>query len=476
MNNRLSTTLAAAALVAPLAIQAQDGIDIERVVDGRYAETVALASALWDFAEVGYREAQSSALLQRSLATEGFSVEAGVADIPTAFVASFGSGQPIIGILAEFDALPGITQAAVPERTPIETKTAAHACGHNLFGAGSVGAAIAARRWLEATGAPGTIRVYGTPAEEGGSGKVYMVRAGLFEDVDVVLHWHASDKNSAAGRTTLANRSARFRFHGLSAHASNAPEKARSALDGVEALNYMANLMREHIPQESRIHYVITRGGEAPNVVPDSAEVYYYVRHPEAMTVTEIWARLEDAARGAALGTGTNVDWEIMHGNHPLLVNETLARMMDEKLRKVGGIRYTAEEQAFAEQIYATLTEPEFELGSQEQVQPYELVLGYGSTDVGDVSIAVPTVGFNAATWVPGTPSHSWQAVAASGTSIGFKGAQNAAKVLSLAAVELFENPELREQAKNEHLASVGRDFRYEALLGDRLPPLDYRD
>lgn len=476
MNNRLSTTLAAAALVAPLAIQAQEGIDIERVVDERYAETVALASALWDFAEVGYREAQSSALLQRSLATEGFSVEAGVADIPTAFVASFGSGQPIIGILAEFDALPGITQAAVPERTPIETKTAAHACGHNLFGAGSVGAAIAARRWLEATGAPGTIRVYGTPAEEGGSGKVYMVRAGLFEDVDVVLHWHASDKNSAAGRTTLANRSARFRFHGLSAHASNAPEKARSALDGVEALNYMANLMREHIPQESRIHYVITRGGEAPNVVPDSAEVYYYVRHPEAMTVTEIWARLEDAARGAALGTGTNVDWEIMHGNHPLLVNETLARMMDEKLRKVGGIRYTAEEQAFAEQIYATLTEPEFELGSQEQVQPYELVLGYGSTDVGDVSIAVPTVGFNAATWVPGTPSHSWQAVAASGTSIGFKGAQNAAKVLSLAAVELFENPELREQAKNEHLASVGRDFRYEALLGDRLPPLDYRD
>ena len=229
MNNRLSTTLAAAALVAPLAIQAQDGIDIERVVDERYAETVALASALWDFAEVGYREAQSSALLQRSLATEGFSVEAGVADIPTAFVASFGSGQPIIGILAEFDALPGITQAAVPERTPIETKTAAHACGHNLFGAGSVGAAIAARRWLEATGAPGTIRVYGTPAEEGGSGKVYMVRAGLFEDVDVVLHWHASDKNSAAGRTTLANRSARFRFHGLSAHASNAPEKARSA-------------------------------------------------------------------------------------------------------------------------------------------------------------------------------------------------------------------------------------------------------
>jgi aminobenzoyl-glutamate utilization protein B len=476
MNNRVSTTLAAAALVAPLAIQAQDGIDIERVVDGRYAETVALASALWDFAEVGYREAQSSALLQRSLATEGFSVEAGVADIPTAFVASFGSGRPIIGILAEFDALPGITQAAIPERRPIETKTAAHACGHNLFGAGSVGAAIAARRWLEATGAPGTIRVYGTPAEEGGSGKVYMVRAGLFEDVDVVLHWHASDKNSAAGRTSLANRSARFHFHGLSAHASNAPEKARSALDGVEAFNYMANLMREHVPQESRIHYVITRGGEAPNVVPDSAEVYYYVRHPEAVTVTEIWARLEDAARGAALGTGTSVDWEIMHGTHPLLVNETLARMMDEKLRKVGGIRYTAEEQAFAERIYATLTEPEFELGSQEQVQPYELVLGYGSTDVGDVSIAVPTVGFNVATWVPGTPSHSWQAVAASGTSIGFKGAQNAAKVLSLAAVELFGNAALREQAKNEHLASVGKDFHYEALLGDRLPPLDYRD
>ncbi len=284
---------------------------------------------------------------------------------------------------------------------------AGHACGHNLFAAGSTTAAIAIKDWLEETGTPGRIRLYGTPAEEGGSGKVYMVRAGLFDDVDIALHWHAGDRNSAAARTTLANRSAKFRFHGLSAHAAGAPEKGRSALDGVEAFDMMVNMMREHVPQETRIHYVITSGGSAPNVVPDFAEVFYYVRHPSAQTVEEIWPRLEDAARGAALGTGTTVDWEIIHGNNPLLVNETLAKMMDAKLREVGGVTYDAEEEAFAEKIYATLTKPDLALGSESEVQPYEVSLGYGSTDVGDVSYAVPTVGLNTATWVPGTPAHS---------------------------------------------------------------------
>jgi aminobenzoyl-glutamate utilization protein B len=224
------------------------------------------------------------------------------------------------------------------------------------------------------------------------------------------------------------------------------------------------------------MHYVITSGGLAPNVVPDFAEVFYYVRNPDAAVVDELWARLEDAARGAAQGTGTQVVWEIIHGNHPLLVNEHLATMMDEKLRIVGGVQYTAEEQAFAEQIYSTLTNPELELGSQGIVQPYEVAQGYGSTDVGDVSIAVPTVGLDVATWVPGTSPHSWQAAAAGGTSIGFKGATNAAKTLTLAAVELFENPELREAARREHQQKLGTDFHYEALLGDRDPPLDYRN
>nr|WP_197493052.1 amidohydrolase [Woeseia oceani] len=457
-------------------VMADDRDELLSFIDGRYEETADLAQNLWELAEVGYQETRSSELLQSELRAAGFTVEAGVAGIPTAFQASFGSGGPVIGILAEFDALPGINQDAVPQRSPIPGKGAGHACGHNLFGAGSTGAAIAVAHWLEQTGRPGTVRLYGTPAEEGGSGKVYMVRAGLFDDVDAVVHWHPSDQNAAEASTTLANRSAKFRFRGVSAHAAGAPEKARSALDGVEAFNNMVNLMREHVPQQTRIHYVITSGGVAPNVVPDFAEVFYYVRHPEAESVREIWTRLEAAAKGAAMGTGTQVDWEIIHGNHPVLVNDVLARMMDEKLRQVGGVQYNSSEQAFAEQIYTTLNKPGLPLGSEQEVQPFEKSLGYGSTDVGDVSMVVPTVGLNTATWVPGTSAHSWQSTAASGMTIGFKGAQVAAKAMSLAVIEMLQNEQLLRDARAEFDAWRGDDFVYEALLGDRPPPLDYRN
>ena len=449
--------------------------DVMTRIDARYDQTADIARKLWEWAEVGYQEERSSALLQDTLRAEGFSIEKGVAEIPTAFVAEYGNSGPVIAILAEFDALPGINQDAEPTRAPIDGKGAAHACGHNLFGAGSVGAAIAVKEWLEQTGTPGRVRLYGTPAEEGGSGKVYLVREGLFDDVDFALHWHADDENSAAARTTLANRSAKFRFHGVSAHAAGAPEKARSALDGVEAFNMMVNMMHEHIPQEARIHYVITEGGNAPNVVPDFAEVFYYVRHPEAKGVEEIWARVENAARGAAMGTGTNVDWEIIHGNNPLLVNETLAKMMDQKLRQVGGVQYTKEERKFAEKIYESFDNPRLALGSEAEIQPYDRSLGYGSTDVGDVSYATPTVGLRTATWAPGTASHSWQSAAASGMSIGFKGAQVAAKTLSLAAIELYTNAELRDAARVEFDEARGEDYEYYSLLGDRDPPLDYR-
>ena len=444
-------------------------------LDQHYSQTAATARSLWEFAEVGYQETQSSALLQEQLAADGFEIESGVADIPTAFVASYGEGEPVLAILGEFDALPGITQDSVPERSLLTEKAAGHACGHNLFGAGSAAAAMAVKAWLEETGTPGTIRFYGTPAEEGGSGKVYMVRAGLFNDVDFALHWHPSDKNSAAARTTLANRSAKFRFTGISAHAAGAPDRGRSALDGVEAMNHMVNLMREHVPQETRIHYVITAGGNAPNVVPDFAEVFYYLRHPQAKTVKNLWERLEAAALGAAQGTGTSVEWEIIHGNHPVLVNETLQKMMDATLRDLGGITYDQAEQQFAEEIYQSFNDPRLALGSQKEIQPYSLTLGYGSTDVGDVSMAVPTVGANIATWVPGTAAHSWQAVAAGGMSIGFRGAHSAARALSDAAVKLYSDQALREAAVAEFEARRGEGFSYEPLLGDRPPPLDYR-
>lgn len=468
----LAGAITMAHLITPAAA---DDAEILSGIDARYEETALVARQLWEWAEVGYQEENSSGLLQSKLSAAGFAIEKGVADIPTAFIAEYGSGGPVIAILAEYDALPGINQDDAATRAPVDGKGAGHACGHNLFGAGSMTAAIAIKEWLEETGTPGRIRLYGTPAEEGGSGKVYMVREGLFDDVDIALHWHGDDQNSAAAQTTLANRSAKFRFHGVSAHAAGAPERGRSALDGVESFNYMVNMMHEHIPQDARIHYVITSGGVAPNVVPDFAEVFYYARHPSAEGVKEIWARMEDAARGAAMGTGTRVEWEVIHGNNPLLVNETLARMMDTKLRQVGGVDYNEEEAAFAEEIYTSFAKPELPLGSEKEVQPFEVSLGYGSTDVGDVSFAVPTVGLRAATWVPGTAAHSWQAVAASGMSIGYKGAQVAAKTLTLAAIELYENPELRTAARAEFDAARGEDYEYTSLLGDRDPPLDYR-
>ncbi|WP_300377504.1 amidohydrolase [Henriciella sp.] len=445
------------------------------MVEQKSELTQDLATKLWEWSEVGYQETKSSGLLQETLAGAGFEVEAGVADIPTAFIAEYGSGEPVIAILAEFDALPGINQSKAPTREQVSNKHAGQACGHNLFGAGSVSAAISIRDWLEQTGTEGTIRVYGTPAEEGGSGKVYMTRAGLFDDVDIAMHWHPGDENSAAANTSLANRSAKFRFTGVSAHAAGAPERGRSALDGVEAMNMMANMMHEHMPQDARMHYVITAGGNAPNVVPDFAEVFYYVRHPDASGVEDLWTRLEDAAEGAAQGTGTEVEWEVIHGNNPLLVNEPLARMMDDKLREVGGVEYNAEEQAYAEQLASSFDNPDLKLGSEDEIQPFEISLGYGSTDVGDVSWAVPTVGLRTATWVPGTSAHSWQAVAASGMSIGHKGAQVAAKTLTLAAIELYQNEELVETAWDQFEEKRGPDYEYKSLLGDREPPLDYR-
>jgi aminobenzoyl-glutamate utilization protein B len=446
-----------------------------QLVDARHTHFGDVARQIWAFAEVGYQEVRSSALLQQELRGAGFRVESGVAGMPTAFVATYGQGKPVIAILAEFDALPGLSQDTVPVRKPLAELGSGHGCGHHLFGTASTAAAVAVKEWLAAGGRPGTLRVYGTPAEEGGSGKVYMVRAGLFGDVDVALHWHPSDGNDASPETSLANRSGKFRFRGVSAHAAAAPERGRSALDGVEAMNHMVNLLREHVPQETRMHYVITRGGLAPNVVPDFAEAYHYARHPDARVLEEIWERLVKAAEGAALGTGTTVEYEITGGVYSLLPNETLARLMDTNLRRVGGIRYEPRERAFSEQIRATFTTAGRELGSESVVQPFEPRSSPGSTDVGDVSWVAPTVGLEAATWVPGTAAHSWQAVAAGGTTIGMKGMSVAAKALALTAVDLYQDPTIITRARAEFERRRGPGFQYRPLVGNRPPPLDYR-
>ena len=302
-----------------------------------------------------------------------------------------------------------------------------------------------------------------------------MVREGLFNDVDIVLHWHPDDSNSANSRTSNSNKSAKFTFRGISAHAAGSPEQGRSALDGVEAMNHMVNMMREHIPQESRIHYVITKGGLAPNVVPDLAEVYYYVRHPKMSVVEDLFTRVVNTASGAAIGTDTKMTYEVMHGNFSLLPNDTLQKIVHKNLEDLGGITYDEDEYEYASEIYTTFFEPDNEIGSQELVRPFKTSHGYGSTDVGDVSWNVPTAGLRTATWVPGTASHSWQAVASGGTSIGLKGAELAAKTLAKSAIEIFSDVSIVEESKKELLSRVGDDFEYKPLLGDREPPLNYR-
>jgi aminobenzoyl-glutamate utilization protein B len=305
---------------------------------------------------------------------------------------------------------------------------------------------------------------------------VYLVRAGLFDDVDAVLHWHPDSVNSASVETSNANRSAKFRFHGASSHAASSPDRGRSALDGVEAMDHMVNLLREHVPQEARIHYVITSGGSAPNVVPDFAEVYYYVRHPDPRTLDEIWARVVKASEGAALGTGTRVEHEVIHAVYSLLRNETLAKVLDRELRAVGGVHYDAQELAFAQELQKTMPPPVRPLGSEQQIQPFRLEQRYGSTDVGDVSWVVPAAQVRTATFVPGTPGHSWQAVAAGGMSIGLKGMNVAAQTLARAATVLYRDPAILGEARREFDALRGPDFKYRALLGERAPPLNYRD
>lgn len=450
--------------------------DVLANLESKKDQYAAIAKQIWSNPELGYLEENSSALLQKTLEDEGFTIKAGVADIPTAFVAEYGSGTPVIAILAEFDALPGVSQSAAPYKDAVVEGGAGHACGHHLFGTASTAAGISVKNWLAATGKQGTIRVYGTPAEEGGAGKVYMARAGLLDDVDAVLHWHPGSRNAAGATSTLANKSAKFRFYGEASHAAASPERGRSALDGVEAMNHMVNLLREHVPQETRIHYVITRGGEAPNVVPAFAEAFYYVRNPDVANVKTIFEKVVKAAEGAAIGTHTEMKYEVIHGLYNVLPNETLARIMHKNLVKVGGVEYSAADTEFAKKILETYS-IDVSLEDAQKIEDFivrEKGTG-GSTDVGDVSWLVPTAGMSAATWVPGTSAHTWQAVAAGGTDIGINGMMVAAKTLTLTAMDIFNNPAVTQKAKEELIRRQGKNFVYDALIGDRNPPLDYR-
>ena len=445
-------------------------------LDARFDHYAGIAKQIWGFAEVGYQEQKSSALLQQELKSAGFSLDVGVAGEPTGFIGTYGSGKPVIAIVGEFDALPGLSQEATPFKKAVTEGGAGHGCGHHLFGTASVAAAITVKEWMVANKIPGTLRFYGTPAEEGGGGKVYMVRAGLFKDVDAVVAWHPGDRNMADANSTLANISAKFRFRGISSHAAAAPDKGRSALDGVEAMTHMVNMMREHVPQDTRIHYVITAGGRAPNVVPDFAEVFMYARQSDMRVLDQIWERIIAASKGAAMGTGTTVEHETIAAVYNVLPNEVLGRIQQKNLERVGGLQYTAEDKAFAATLQKTLDGPVPPIEDAGRVLPFT---GGGvdpaSTDMGDVSWAVPTVQLSAATWVPGTPAHSWQAVAAGGTPIGAKGMLVAAKTMSLTAIELFTDATIIPKARAEFDQRRGPNFVYRTRLDREKPALDYR-
>jgi len=455
---------------APLLAQSAVLKDVEARAE-RYG---AISREIWEHPELGYQEVRSAAMLRDELRAAGFRITENVGGISTAFIAEWGAGKPVIGIIGEYDALPGLSQEDTTQRKPRAEGAPGHGCGHNLFGAGSALAAAAVKAHMERAGLKGTLRFYGTPAEEGGGGKIFMIRAGAFKDADVMLAWHPMDRNEADSNPWLANISARVRYTGRAAHAAKSPDAGRSALDGVEIMTHAVNLLREHVPQETRVHYVISKGGDAANIVPETAELSMIVRHPDQRQLESIWERVLNCAQAGALATGTTMSFEVVSSYTNMVHTPSLVNLLDRSLRAAGGVEYTPEERAFAESLRRRMVDlPEdLPLGSERDIQPPRRDLVYASTDVGDVSWVVPTGHFHAATFAPGTPLHTWMSTATAGTSLGRKGMLVAARTLALAAVELFGNPALASQAREEWVKAVGGRAYKSLLPADKKPTL----
>ena len=449
----------------------------------RHSESLAhTAKEIWDHPQVALQEAFASKLLADELAANGFSIEWGAGHMPTAFVATWGQGAPIIGYLGEYDALPGLSQHVDLVKSPIERGGAGHGCGHNLFGTACMAAVVALKQVMEAHAIPGTIRFYCCPAEETLVGKTFMARDGVFDDLDAAISWHPSRTNILWNGSSLAVNSFKVNFHGVASHAGAAPHLGRSALDGVMLMDVGVNYLREHIIQEARIHSVVTHGGQAPNVVPEYAQVWYFVRAPQRHQVEAIYDRILKIAEGAALMSGTSYDIEFVTGCYNLLPNATLSDLLLETMQQVDPIRFTEQERQFARDLQATFPDGAVERGfdwmkrsstaeitADEQSDPlWERVLPHsptppttgGATDVGDVSWITPTGQIMTTCWPLGTPGHSWQTVVASGSSIGTKGMLFAAKAMALAGHELMTQPELRAKARAEFIsAKAGHDY-----------------
>lgn len=471
----MKRTTASFILSLLLGISATAQVSVIREVDARAEHFGEVSRQIWENPETGFHETQSSALLREELKAAGFRVTENIAGIPTAFIAEWGSGKPVIGLIGEYDALPGLSQEVATERKAIVAGAPGHGCGHNLFGAASALAAVAVKAEMEKQGLKGTLRFYGTPAEEGGGGKIYMIRAGAFADADVVLAWHPYDRNQSDANPWLANVSANVHFEGVPAHAAAAPEAGRSALDAVELTTHAINMLREHVPQETRMHYVISKGGDAANIVPSNAELKLIVRNPNQKTLESIWERVLNCAQAGALATGTTMSFTIQSAYANIVATPSLVSLLDRNLRQAGGVHYTAEERGFAEALRRNL--PDLSqvpvLGSEATILPPRTGLLSASTDVGDVSQVVPTGHFLAATFPPGTPLHTWMSTATAGSTLGRKGMVVAAKTLALSATELLANSAMVATARTEwEKARGGNEYR-SLLPTDKQPPVE---
>ena len=455
---------------------------VSQLVDKYRDDIVKINDTVWEYAEPGMKEYKTAAFYEDFFKEKGFNVKSALADMPTAFIAEWGEGAPVVGFLGEFDALPTLSQkAACAVKTPIVEGAYGHGCGHNSLGAGAAGAALAFRDYLEENGLKGTVRFYGCPGEEYGSGKVFMARAGLYDDLDVCLTWHPGKFNRVSTTSSLANISVMFSFRGVSAHAAGNPHLGRSALDAVELMNVGVNYLREHIIPEARVHYAyVNAGGIAPNVVHDFAKIHYFIRAPKMYQAQEIFERVKDVAEGAAKMTGTTHTVELKEAIFDYNPNRTLEKVMQEAFEEIGAPKFDQADFDLAKEFRKSFTKGDLEdvksslinsgmdpdLISEDDVL-HTGVLPYvplnkampGSTDVGDASYCAPTAQIGVVTEALGTPGHSWQVTAQSRSSIAYKGTITAAKVMALAAVKAAFDPEVLKKAKEELIKSTGGKY-----------------
>ena len=463
--------------IIPLSCYSQQNLSANknsaiRSVDAHQKELMELSNKIWGFAETGLNEYKSSAALADYLEAQGFMVKRGVAGLPTAFIATYGTGIPVIGVLGEYDALPGLSQKAITEKEPLKEGAPGHGCGHNLLGVGGLGAALAVKELIEHGKIKGTVRFYGTPAEETVGGKVYMARDGLFNDLDICLDWHPYYEIKANTQGSLSIMDITIEFHGKTAHASLDPWDGRSALDALESFAHGVNLLREHVRPSVRMHYVFQKTGDVPNVVPAESSAWLWIRDSTREGVDNVYERIIKIVRGAALIADVESSIQLNNGVYEILVNRTGASVLQANLELLGPIKYTTEEIEFAKKIQISMEiEPDGLRGAPKPLEKTNEEPPSASSDVGDVSWVVPEISLQVTTAPYNVPWHSWAVVACGGMSIGHKGMLYASKAIAMTMVDLFEKEDLRGEIKKEFIKRKGNQV-YKAMIPDGPPPI----